>query len=173
MIFNLKTEQYVDCYYREVGIEEVGEYVPPQWVFDFKKEYAAQCDVFTMETKEYPGIAQGVIALQVQNEEETIFLKSAEAAHSNKTFFQGLEREGYNEDRIYTGVGANLVAFACQYSLEKGCHGHIHLVSKTQTVPFYQKLGGRLFSAQNILFDESAGVQLAKKFFPGGAIKWL
>lgn len=36
----------------------------------------------------------------------------------------GLKRNGLNPDRIYKGIGVNLVAFACQYSLENDCDGH-------------------------------------------------
>uniref|UniRef100_UPI003F494C5A hypothetical protein n=1 Tax=Niallia taxi TaxID=2499688 RepID=UPI003F494C5A len=88
-----------------------------------------------------------------------------------------VERYGENIDRIYTGIGINLVALACQYSLENGCEGHINLISKHETIDFYKskELGGKQFKegSQLIIFNEPVGQRLAKKYFPGGAIHWL
>lgn len=175
MIYNYKTKKWTECYYRKIDLSEVGEYVPPKWVFDFKKDFEEGFEVFTLETFEYPGEVQGIVALKVNKAEYTVHLKSAECADCNKYHVRGLKRNGVNKDRIYTDVGYNLVAFACQYSLEQGCDGHMNLTSKTDTIPYYLRLGGKQFKegSQMILFDEPIGQSLAATKFPGGVIKWL
>ncbi|WP_053362575.1 hypothetical protein [Bacillus sp. FJAT-27251] len=177
MLYNTRTQQFVECYYRRVGTEEVKEYVPPRWVFDFQKDFDEEFEVFILETKEYPGSAQGVISLKIYKNEFRVYLKSAEASAVNKLYRLGLERNGLNDFRIYKGVGANLVAFACQYSLENNCDGYVNLISKTETVSFYtsEELGGKPLSrgSQTIIFNEEAGTNLARKYFPGGAIQWV
>ncbi|RVT59467.1 hypothetical protein EM808_19425 [Niallia taxi] len=177
MLYNIRTRQFVDCYYRRVGKNEVGEYIPPNWVFNFKNDFNKDCEVFSLETKEYPGIAQGIVALRVYKGEYRVQLVSAESSKENKLYRIGLERYGVNDFRIYKGVGNNLVAFACQYSLENGCDGYMHLTSKTETINFYtsNELGGEFFEekSQLIIFDENIGQRLAKRYFPGGAIQWV
>ena len=125
---------------------------------------------FTIETKEYPGIAQGVVALRVYKGEYRVQLVSAESSKENKVYRLGLERNGINDFRIYKGVGHNLVAFACQYSF-------MHLSSKTETIDFYtsKELGGELFEekSQLVIFDEKVGQRLAERYFPGGVIQWV
>ncbi|MBJ8108955.1 hypothetical protein JDS99_04660 [Bacillus cereus group sp. N6] len=172
MIYNLKTEESVECYYREVDIVEAGEYVPPRWLFDFKEEFNDGYKVFVLETLEYPGVAQGVVAIGINKAEVSVHLKSTESSADNKTFIRGQKRNGINKDRIYTGVGANLVAFACQYSLENECEGFMYLISKTETVSFYEDLGGISFG-HRVVFNEFAGRRLADRYFPGGEIQWL
>lgn len=173
MILNLKTKKITECYYREVDFSEAGEYVPPRWVFDFKKDYEEGYKIFVLETLEYPGTAQGVVAIGINQAEYTVHLKSAESSADNKYYIHGLERNGINRDRIYKGVGANLVAFACQYSFENECEGYMYLISKTSTLPFYQdKLKGVPFG-QRVLFNPNTSLALVKEHFPGGAIKWV
>ncbi|MES9681772.1 hypothetical protein ABWK22_02405 [Gottfriedia acidiceleris] len=177
MIYNLKTEKWVECYYRKVDTNEVGEYVPPRWVFNFIEEHEEGYEIFVIETEEYPGIAQGIVALKANKDEYTVHLKSVETADFNKYYLRGKKNNGINYDRVYKGIGFNLVSFACQYSLDQGCDGYMYLKSKTDTIPFYtsENLGGKQLSegSQTIVFDEPAGQRLASKIFPGGAIQWL
>lgn len=175
MIFNLKTQRWVECYYRKLDKDEVSEYVPPSWVFNFTLEFNYDFEVFVLETKEFPGTVQGIVALKVNKEEFTVHLKSAESADINKYYIHGLKRNGLNPDRIYKDIGVNLVAFACQYSLENDCDGHVNLISKSETIPFYKRIGGAtLFDgAQIIVFLEKVGKKLATENFSGGAIQWL
>lgn len=48
-----------------------------------------------------------------------------------------------NNNRKYAGIGKCLVAFACQYSIDKGLDGFIALTSKTSKIPFYRDLGAK------------------------------
>lgn len=175
MLYNLKTHKWVECYYRKLNKEEIREYVPPGWVFDFTLEYKDDFEIFGLETKEYPGTVQGIVALKVNKKEYTVHLKSAESADVNKFFIHGLKRNGVNPYRIYKGIGVNLVGFTCQYSLENDCDGHMNQLSKSETIPFYERIGGDLLfdGGQIIIFLEKAGQKLAAEYFSGGAIQWL
>ncbi|MEX3713351.1 GNAT family N-acetyltransferase [Cytobacillus horneckiae] len=176
MLYNLKADKWVECFYRRVeGINEINEFSPPKWRFEFLADYQEGYEIFALETKEYQGIAQGIVALKVVQEEYAVHLKSAETADSNKYYIRGEKRNGVNKDRIYKGVGTNLVAFACQYSLENKYDGFMYLISKTTTIPFYEKFGGEMLSknSQTIFFDEKNGGNMARKYFQGGAIKWV
>ncbi len=119
-------------------------------------------------------MAQGVISLKVIENESSVHLKSVESADFNKHYIRGDYKNGINYDKQYEDVGYNLVALACQYSIERDCKGYVYLASKTQTIPFYTDLGGRQFGkSQMIYFYEKAGQNLAEEKFPGGAIQWL
>ncbi|KQL42453.1 hypothetical protein AN960_00380 [Bacillus sp. FJAT-25509] len=175
MIFNIRFEEWEECYFRKIDIDEVGEYMPPRWVFNFKKEFDEEYEIFSLETKRFPGMAQGIIALKSSQDDCCVYLKSVETADFNKYYNIGKISHGMNHDRVYEGVGYNLVAFACQYSIVQGFEGYMYLVSKTDTIPFYTGLGGdQLYEgSQTIVFQELVGQRLALKHFPGGEIQWL
>ncbi|MGG0178702.1 hypothetical protein [Gottfriedia acidiceleris] len=157
----------------------MAEYKPPRWVFDFQLDYEEDYEIFVLETLEYRGTVQGIVALKANKQESTTYLKSIEATNFNKVYINGKKTNGINFDRVYKGVGYNLVAFACQYSLNQGCEGYLYLKSKTETIPFYTNeefgLGGKqLFEgSQIIVFDEQIGQKLASENFQGGVIQWL
>lgn len=37
MLYNLITQKWAECYYLKLDKDEVREYGPPNWVFDFTK----------------------------------------------------------------------------------------------------------------------------------------
>jgi hypothetical protein len=67
---------------------------------------------------------------------------------------------------MYSGVPANLVAFACQLSFQRGHQGNISFVSKTQLVKHYEEtlgavhVGGRL-----MVIETPAALKLVNKYF--------
>lgn len=159
-----------------MGKKEVGKYGPPKWVFNFKKDYADNYKVFSLETKEYPGEVQGVIALiDLYDGYYGVRIKDVESAEWNKSFIKGLEHKGKNVNRKYKEVGTNLVAFACQYSILKGLNGFVQLKSKSTTIKFYEEIGFELFDLREriMILDEEPAQALANDYFEGGVINWL
>jgi hypothetical protein len=178
MLKNIGTDQLVDCYYRELGNMEAKDYKPPSWFFNFYKELKEGYKIFALETKEYPGEAQGIISLKpLFDGFYAVEVKSVETAHVNKKIFvSGRNKGQLNLNRKYRDVSVNLIAFACQYSLEQGLDGFVYLKSKSNTIDLYtEKLNGTLIDEAKrlIVFDEVVGKKIAGDFFPGGAIQWV
>jgi hypothetical protein len=67
---------------------------------------------------------------------------------------------------MYAGVPANLVAFACQLSFQRGHNGNISFISKSLLIKHYQEslgavhVGGRL-----MVIETAAATKLIGKYF--------
>ena len=67
---------------------------------------------------------------------------------------------------MYAGVPANLVAFACQLSFQRGHKGNISFISKSLLIKHYQEslgavhVGGRL-----MVIETTAALKLIDKYF--------
>jgi hypothetical protein len=48
-------------------------------------------------------------------------------------------RHNFGKNKIYEGVAGNLVAFACQKSLEKGYEGFVSFEAKTRLIEHYKR----------------------------------
>ena len=173
MIINVETDELVHCYFKKIDrIEIIGKEYSPRggcWVFDWLKPLTHSYDIYGIITEEFPNIVQGLIALKPNYDEayRCVDVEIIESAPHNK---KELNKK-INNDRNYVGVGKCLVAFACQYSIDKGLEGFIALTSKTPKIPFYRDLGAISIYGQQMMFDADVSVHLAKQYFTGG-VKW-
>lgn len=69
--------------------------------------------------------------------------------------------------KVYLGVPANLVAFACKFSFEKGYGGYVSFESKTKLVDHYTKsLGAHVLFGNIMAIDTQAATKLVEQYFP-------
>jgi hypothetical protein len=172
MIIDAKTNQLVDVYFRKVERKEItGKNYRPKggWSFDWLKPLTHSFEIYGIVTEDYPDEIQGLIALKPNYDPEyrCVDVDIIESAPHNKKMLKGI----LNTNRKYIGVGKCLVAFACEYSIQKGLEGFVQLTSKSSKIDFYMNLGGIPTYGQNIMFTDSSAMKLSKMHFPGG-IKW-
>jgi len=172
MIVNVESNQLVDCYFKKIERAEIiaKKYTPRGgWAFNWLKPLTHSFEIYGIVTEEYPDMIQGLIALKPNYDEafRCVDVEIIESAPHNKKMINKKE----NTNRIYVGVGKCLVAFACQYSLDKGLEGFIEFTAKTSKIDFYQNLGAISTYGQSMMIPDKAAIRLAKQYFSGG-VKW-
>jgi len=172
MIINVETNLLVDCYFKKVDRSEIIEKkysAKGNWIFNWLKPLTHSFEIYGIVTEEYPDMIQGLIALKPNYDEafRCVDVEIIESAPYNKKLVNKRE----NIHRKYVGVGRCLVAFVCQYSLDKGLEGFIELTSKTSKIDFYHELGAVSTYGQHMMITDDVALNLAKQYFSGG-VKW-
>ena len=99
-------------------------------------------------------IIQGLISLQDRSDH--VFMSLIESNKFNK-----------GAKKVYLGVPANLVAFACKLSFDKGYGGYVSFESKSRLMEHYQKsLGAHVLFGNIMAIDTRAARQLINQYFP-------
>jgi hypothetical protein len=125
------------------------------WNFDWKKE-ARQKDksVFKLVIVDNEDVIQGLISLQDRGDH--IFMALIE----NSKFNRGARK-------LYLGVAANLVAFACKCSFDADYDGFVSFESKTRLKEHYQKtIGAQVLFGNIMALDTKASGRLVAQYFP-------
>ena len=111
------------------------------WKYEFQQPYR---DVYKLTIVNNQSIVQGLICLQVMTDH--VYMHLLESAPFNR-----------GSSKMYAGVPANLVAFACQLSFQRGHKGNISFISKSLLIKHYQEslgavhVGGRLMVIETCL----------------------
>jgi len=67
---------------------------------------------------------------------------------------------------MYSGVPANLVAFACKLSFQRGHDGNVAFQSKSQLIDHYEKSLGAIHIGNRIMIiNTKAAIQLINRYF--------
>lgn len=120
------------------------------WKYEFQQPYR---DVYKLTIVNNQSIVQGLICLQVMTDH--VYMHLLESAPFNR-----------GSSKMYAGVPANLVAFACQLSFQRGHKGNISFISKSLLIKHYQEslgavhVGGRL-----MVIETTAALKLIDKYF--------
>jgi len=120
------------------------------WKFEFQQPYR---DVYKLTIVNNQNIIQGLVCVQVMTDH--VYMHLLESAPFNR-----------GHSKMYSGVPANLVAFACQLSFQRGYDGNISFISKSQLVRHYEEslgaihVGGRL-----MVIETPAALKLIDKYF--------
>ncbi len=124
------------------------------WLFDWKKELKAPVrEIYKLTIVGNPTIIQGLISMEVK--EDHVYMHLVESAPFNK-----------GKEKMYSGVPANLVAFACRVSFQRGHEGNISFLSKSQLIEHYEKtLGAFHFSGRVMIIDTVAALKLIDRYF--------
>jgi hypothetical protein len=70
------------------------------------------------------------------------------------------------KSKVHAGVPANLVAFACKLSFQRGHEGYVAFISKTQLIDHYiASLSAIHFGSRLMIIDTQAGLKLMNKYF--------
>lgn len=126
-----------------------------EWLFDWKTE-TKQADktVYKLVITGNEDIIQGLVSLQDRGDH--IFMPLIE---SNK-FNRGAKK-------VYLGVPANLIAFACKLSFDCGYGGYVSFESKTKLIEHYKKsLGAQVLFGNIMAIDTRAAIKLIEQYFP-------
>lgn len=84
-------------------------------------------------------------------------------------FMDLLESAPMNKGKTkrYSGVAANLVAFLCKKSLEKGYRGVVAFEPKSKLIEHYEKmLGAQRFAPNKMFIDTKEAYALIHQYFP-------
>ena len=130
------------------------------WKFDWKKEYLqSDRDVYKLTILRNPSIIHGLISIaQKQGYLEMYLIESAPF--------------NYGKNKMYYGVAANLVAFACKRSFELGFDGFVAFTAKTSLMEHYSKtLGAIPIGGQRMAIEEKRALELVKKYFNNNKIE--
>lgn len=124
------------------------------WLFNWKKELNSNDrEVYKLTIQNNPSIVQGLVSLRIENDH--VYMCLIESAPFNK-----------GQNKIYLGVPANLVAFACRLSFQKGLDGFVSFHSKTNLINHYVKtLNAKHFGGQLMIIDTESAKKLIEKYF--------
>ena len=125
------------------------------WAFDWTLELLEPGrEVYSLVKKIEPEEWQGFVSFS--NKEDHIFMHLLESAPFNR-----------GREKLYDGVAANLVAFVCKTSFEKGHRGNIAFEPKTRLVSLYEKsLGAQRFSLNRMFITTTNAYRLVQRYFP-------
>jgi len=125
------------------------------WAFDwiYELNYGDR-EVLALVIKENPSEYQGLV--NFTDKGDHIFMELLESAPVNK-----------GHGKRYMGVPANLVAFLCKKSFEKGYRGSVAFVSKSNLIEHYEKmLGAKRFAANRMFIDSKQAYEHVHRYFP-------
>jgi hypothetical protein len=154
-IENTKTGEVFDTEIVNITLENNSrEIKKSEWVFNWKKELQTEeKQVFKLVTPQNPKIIHGLLSLEDKNDH--IFMYLLESAKFNK-----------GQSKIYVGVPANLVAFACKISFEKGYEGFVAFDAKSAIIDHYKRtLGATHFKGLKMFIETEAARKLVKRYF--------
>lgn len=153
-IENAITGEVFDTVIVRMTIKEIGEINNRDWQFNWKNEIKSNSkEVYKLTTINNPGIIQGLLSLE--DKSDHIFMYLIESAKFNK-----------GKDKVYLGVPANLVAFACKVSMDKGYEGFVAFDAKTALIRHYEEtLMATHFRGQRMYIETTAALKLISQYF--------
>ena len=124
------------------------------WQFDWKYELKQpEREVYKLTIPNNLSIIQGLISVEIKSDH--IYMHLVESAPFNK-----------GKSKVYSGVPANLVAFACRLSFQRGFDGNVSFISKTQLIDHYvNSLGAIHFGGRLMIIETRAAINLIDKYF--------
>lgn len=124
-----------------------------EWVFDWEQELEEGREVFKLVTRQNSSLIHGLISFE--DRKDHLFIDLIESASFNK-----------GRAKLFDGVPANLVAFVCKTSFERGYQGYTAFIAKTRLIEHYEKSleAKRLYGNQMFLGTEAA-VRLIQNYF--------
>lgn len=125
------------------------------WLFDWKIDFKEpKRDVYKLTIVGSPNVIQGLISLEEKRDHVYIHL---------------IENAPFNigQEKVYSGVAGNLVAFACKFSFQRGHEGNVSFLSKSELIQHYiDSLGAYHFANRIMIIDTESALKLINKYFP-------
>ena len=138
----------------ELTLADIRKIKKEDWLFEWKAEASSKDKkVYKLVIVDNPNIIQGLISLQDRGDH--IFMPLIESNKFNR-----------GDKKIYLGVPANLVAFACKVSFDKGYGGYVSFESKSKLKEHYKKTLMAHFLFGNFMaIDSKAAAKLIDQYF--------
>jgi hypothetical protein len=129
------------------------------WQFSWNDELThPERDVYKLTIVNNQDVIQGLISIEVKTDH--VFLHLIESASFNK-----------GKNKVYSGVPADLVAFACKLSFQRGYEGHVSFYAKTKLIQHYKESLGAVHLGGNLMIIETnASMKLVNYYFPAGRL---
>jgi len=124
------------------------------WKFNWKKEAKEKNRiVFKLVLDINKSILLGMICLELKEDHVHIYLAEKSP-------------DQFGRSKKYEGIGGNLFAFACKFSLENGLEGVVAFLAKTKLIDHYSvSLGAILLKNQKMFILKEQAEMLIKKYF--------
>jgi hypothetical protein len=124
------------------------------WIFNWAYELRQNArEVYKLTIVNNPTIIQGLVSFSIRTDH--VFMHLVESAPFN-----------LGQNKIYKGVPANLVAFACKTSFDNGLQGFVSFFSKTILIDHYVKtLGAYHFGGHLMVISTDPAQILVDKYF--------
>jgi hypothetical protein len=124
-----------------------------EWLFDWEQELEEGREVYKLVTSQNPSLIHGLISFE--DRKDHLFIDLFESASFNK-----------GRAKLFDGVPANLVAFVCKTSFERGYRGYSAFVAKTRLVEHYEKsLGSKRLYGHHMLIETDAAIRLIQSYY--------
>jgi hypothetical protein len=125
-----------------------------QWLFNWHAELdQPNREVHKLIAVEDPTSIHGLICLEDLHDH--VFAHLLESASFNR-----------GRGKKYTGVAANLMAYACQLSFDKGYLGYVSFLPKSALFDHYsQTLGAKALGSHRMMIDTLAAKRLVDAYF--------
>jgi hypothetical protein len=109
--------------------------------------------VYKLVTSQNPFLIHGLISFE--DRKDHLFIDLIESASFNK-----------GRAKLFEGVPANLVAFVCKTSFERGYRGYTAFVAKTRLAEHYEKsLGSKRLYGDHMLIETEAAIRLIQSYY--------
>ena len=153
-IENVVTGEVFDTDIVEVVSKDARRLKKADWQFDWRSELKKEGrKVYKLVTVNNDKIAHGFIS--ISENVDHVYMHLIESANFNK-----------GKNKMYNGVSANLVAFACKRSFESGYHGVVAFVAKTQLIDHYKlMLGAKVLAGNKMYIDTKEAVSIVRQYF--------
>jgi hypothetical protein len=124
------------------------------WKFNWKAELELDDrKVYKLTIKDNPTIMQGLMS--ISDLDDHFYLHLVESAPFN-----------LGKKKLYEGVPANLFAFTCKLSWDKGYQGFVSFQSKTKLIEHYEKtLGATHIGGHKMIIFPTAALHLIRQYF--------
>lgn len=124
------------------------------WNFDGESELLKpDRDVYKLTITNNTSIVQGLISLSIRT--DNVYIHLIENAPFN-----------IGKNKVYAGVAANLVAYACKLSFQNRTDGFVSFRAKTILIDHYvEKLGAKHFGGNLIVIDTVPALKLLDKYY--------
>jgi len=125
-----------------------------EWQFNWHTELKDKTkEVYELTTVNNLTIIQGLVS--IEDKQDHIFMHLIESAKFNK-----------GKSKVYFGVPANLVAYACKISMDKGYEGFLAFDAKSALIRHYeQSLHATHFRGLRMFIETSAALRLISLYF--------
>lgn len=153
-IENTQTAEVFDTEITRLMEKDTKQITNVDWQFNWSKELKDKTkEVYKLTTVNNPAVIQGL--LSIEDKQDHIFMHLIESAKFNK-----------GKNKVYLGVPANLVAYACKVSVDKGYEGFLAFDAKTTLIKHYKEtLNATHFRGLRMFIETSAALKLISQYF--------